>query len=442
VVSIGAGLIASVFFGTAATMVARRTNLVDALVEDSLAPAGISMRSTVGRWRTALMIGQVAVSALLLTGALLLGRSFMAALQSPRGYDPSHLLTAVLPMPDARFTGPQRAAILDAIVERAAHSPGITAAAASSILPLVPYDQPNGFTWAPGPGHPQPQLVQTHVRLISPGYFATLRIPIVEGRALAEGDTTTSERVAVVNRAFARKYIQGSPIGVQLPTSFEMNVEGGTQIVGVADDVLLQSASESPQPEIFTSYRQRREGLRMPAPVISVRANGDPAALAPVVRDLARQQNASLVLDSVMTMDDRLLRSLARPRLYAVTLATFAVFALLVAGAGLYGVLSYSVAQRRRELGVRRSLGASRARILALVAKQGLMITLAGLAIGLGGAWMLTRFTSSLLFGITPRDPLTFAIVPLVICVVAALAVLIPARRAVQIDPLVALKGN
>src|SRR4029078_11844786 len=140
-------------------------------------------------------------------------------------------------------SGQERAAILDAILERVAHTPGVTAAAASTILPLFPVDQPNGFTWAPGPGHPQTQLVQTHVRLISPGYFAVLRIPIPEGRDLTEQDTTTSQRVAVVNRACARKYIQGSPIGVHLPTSFDAT-PGGTEIVGVAEDVFVQSASE------------------------------------------------------------------------------------------------------------------------------------------------------------------------------------------------------
>jgi putative ABC transport system permease protein len=437
--SIAAGLIASVFFGTAATMVARRTNLVGALVEDSLAPTGLSTRSALGRWRTGLIVGQVAVAALLLAGALLLGRSFAAALHAPRGYDPGHVITAVLPMPDARFTSQRRAAMLDAIVERAAHVPGVTAAAGSSILPLVPFDQPNGFTWSPGPGHPQTQLVQTHVRVISPGYFAVLRIPITEGRDLSEQDTTTSQRVAVVNRAFARKYIQGSPIGVHLPTSFDAT-PGETEIVGVAEDVFMQSASEVPQPELFTSYRQRPEGVRMTSPAISVRASGDPAALAPILRDIVRQQDPSLVLDSVMTMDDRLLRSLARPRLYALTFATFSIFTLLVAGAGLYGVLSYSVAQRRRELGVRAALGASRARIVALVAKEGLILTAVGLFIGLAAAWGLGRFTSSLLYGVTTRDPLTFAMVSGSIAGVAALSIIVPARRAVRIDPLIALK--
>jgi ABC-type antimicrobial peptide transport system permease subunit len=182
-------------------------------------------------------------------------------------------------------------------------------------------------------------------------------------------------------------------------------------------------------------------GNSIPTPVIVARTSGDPAALAGTLRAIVREQNPTVSLDSVMTMDERLLTSLARPRLYAVLLGAFAAFALMVAGAGLFGVLSYSVAQRTREIGVRGALGARPADIVALVVRQGAAVTVVGLVAGLGAAAALVRYIGTMLYGVTARDPASYVVVAIILGVVAAMASAVPAIRAAKIDPLKAMRS-
>ena len=432
-------LAASALFGAVPALAARRLNLVEALVEDNLAPIGGALRSHAGRLRAMIMAGQVAVAAILLIGAVLFGRSFVALLQVDRGYNPRNLLTATLPMPDRLFTSQQRAAALDGLVDRLEHTPGVIAAAGASVMPLLAYDQPVGFKLPRAIGA-EPAPVQANLRTVSPDYFHALGMHIVEGRGLSSTDTQGSLPVVVVNRAFVRKYLPGPVLGVRLPISFNPRGTDWQEIVGVVDDVLHQSASDPAQPEIFAAYRQLEEGMRMNAPALVVRTAGDPSALAPVLRRLVHEQHPGLVIDSVMTMDDRLLNSLARPRLYTIVLVIFAGFAVLVAGAGLFSVLSYTVALRSREIGVRAALGARPTDIVRLVARQGLGMTVAGLTAGLLAASGLVTFVGKLLFGVTARDPLSFVLAPAIVLIVATLASLIPALRAARIDPLKALR--
>jgi ABC-type antimicrobial peptide transport system permease subunit len=216
--------------------------------------------------------------------------------------------------------------------------------------------------------------------------------------------------------------------------------------VGVVDDMRQQGPTDPPRPEIFNTYHQLPEGMSIkgtaiPTPVIVARPSGDPGALAGTLRSIVREQNASVSLDSVMTMDERLLTSLARPRLYAVLLGAFAAFALLVAGAGLFGVLSYSVAQRTREIGVRAALGARPSDIIGLVVRQGVVVTLIGLAAGLGAATALVRYIGTMLYGVTTRDPLSYVLVTVTLVIMAALASAVPAWRAAKIDPLRAMRS-
>jgi putative ABC transport system permease protein len=442
VLAIGSSLCASVAFGVLPARLASRLNLVEALVEDSLAPAGGGVRSRVGRMRTAIMTGQIAIAAVLLVGASLLGRSFFALLSVDRGYEPRNLLTAIVPMPDRQFTGQRRAAALDAIVDRLAHTPGVAAAAGASIMPLVSYDQMMGFTMKSArPGSPD-VAVQANMRTVSEGYFAALGMHVAQGRGFSSADTVASLPVVIVNRAFVRKYLVDPPLGFRLPINLSQTVSTpqGWEIVGIVDDVRQRGATDPPQPEVFLTYHQLAEGMRMSVPVLVVRTTGDPAALVPALRSVVHEENASLVLDSVMTMDERLLASLARPRLYALLLGTFAVFALLVAGTGLFVVLSYNVAQRTREIGVRAALGATPAHLVGLVLRQGVTITIAGAVAGLAAAALLVKYVGTLLYGVTTTDPWTFGLVPVVLVAAAAAACYAPARRAARIDPLKALK--
>jgi putative ABC transport system permease protein len=213
-------------------------------------------------------------------------------------------------------------------------------------------------------------------------------------------------------------------------------------VIGVIADVRQQGVSDAPQPELYFDYRQTAGGMTMDTPVIVARTSGDPSLLLPVIARYAQDAQPGLAVDSSMTMDDRILASLAQPRLYALLFSTFAAFSLLVAATGLFGVLSYSVSQRTREIGVRTALGARSRDIVALVVRQALTISVAGTAVGLIAAFLLVTLIGTLLYGVAARDVRTFVLVPAIILGIAGIACYGPARRAAAIDPLTALKIN
>jgi putative ABC transport system permease protein len=259
---------------------------------------------------------------------------------------------------------------------------------------------------------------------------------VLKGRGFAAADSPTSRMVVVVNETFARQYLPGDPIGATVPISYISDRQPSQDVVGVVDDVRQQGATDPPQPQIFFDYRQMSVGMILSTPVVVARTTANPGRLLPTIERLAQEAAPGLIADSAMTMDDRVMTSLAQPRLYALLFAAFAAFALLVAGAGLFGVLSYSVAQRSREIGVRTALGARPVDVAALVVRQALAITVAGSAIGLGAAFLLVTLVGTLLYGVTAHDGPTFALVPVVIFAIAAVACYGPARRAAAISPL------
>jgi hypothetical protein len=264
---------------------------------------------------------------------------------------------------------------------------------------------------------------------------------------LTSFDVTTSAQAIVVNRTFATQYLGAHPLGQRLNLGLA-NV-GEAEVVGVVEDMrqggtgggpssTFGGVLDPPEPEIFLSYRQ------WPFPIddliVLVRTTSDPAALASDARALVGAEDPTLPVDSVMTMDDRVAASLAGPRSYAVFLVGFALCALVIAGVGLFGVLSYVTSQRTREIGLRTALGARRGDVLALVGQQALTITCAGLAVGLLAAFFLSQSLSTLLYGISTRDALSFVVVPFMLIVVSIAAYAAPAWRATRIDPLVALR--
>jgi predicted permease len=363
-----------------------------------------------------------------------------------RGYDPNNLLTARLPLPP-RATYAQSTAMLEAARDRLRALPGVTHAAFGNALPLVSTGGLSGFS-LPSPRDPSTRIeVQTFHRTVSPDYFAAMRLRLLAGRFLSDTDSATSQPVVVVNKSFAAQYLGENPVGQRL--GYSTYGRSNWEVVGVVDDMkqggvaaaTFTSMPDTAQPEMFTSYRQL--GDLMPASVFLIaRTSEDPSALAAPLRALIREEAPSLVVDSMMTMEDRVVSSLAKPRTYAAVLAGFAVFALSIAAVGLFGVLSYSVAQRTREIGVRTALGAQRRDVLALVLRQGTLITISGLAIGLAASFVLARLLAKMLYGVQPYDVPTFVIVPIAILAVAATACVAPALRATRIDPLRALRGD
>jgi putative ABC transport system permease protein len=418
----------------------RRLDVASALGNESAASAAGVWSSSSGRLRAVVMAVQVAVASLLLVGAALLGRSFVSLMHADRGYDPSNLLTARLDLPQ-RADGPTHARIADAVIERMRGIHGVTHAAAGNALPFASLGTALG-TELRSLSNPAIK-VQVHatIRMVSPGYIAAMRLPLLEGRLLDESDGTASA-AAVVNRSFAQQYLGDDPIGKHIPMVLFNGGRDDWEVVGVVGDMRQGAVSDPPTPEVFVSYRQGPNGWTRASIFFVVRTTANPTAHIAALRAAVRQQDPTVALDSVMTMEERVATSLAKPRLYAVLLTGFAIAALAIAAVGLFGVLSYSVAQRRREIGIRTALGAQVRDIVTLVLKHAMVTALAGAGIGLWSAYALTRYGSSFLYGVSPTDVFTYIVVASIVVVVAAVASVVPARRAARIDPLIALRAE
>jgi len=433
--SVGVSLAASIAFGLAPVLQARGINVAGALAEDGLAPVGGHVRSRTARARLLIMAGQIATAAVLLVGAVLLGRSFVALMHADRGYNPANLLTAQVALPEDAFTPQRRVEVLDRLVERLRAVPGVTVAAYSTRLPLAP----GGEILAafPVPARKGGGTVSAHaaLRQVSPGFFEALGLRVREGRGFTESDTRASGEVLVVNRSFARQYLDSPAVGARLPAS-----KGDREVIGVIEDANYGTTADPVQPEAYATIHQVESGLAFDEVAVLVRTTGPPAQLIPTLRSLVREQGSSIALGSVMTMEDRVWTSLARPRLYALLLGGFAAFALAVAGVGLFGVLSYSVSLRAREIGVRTSLGATPWNIVGLIVRQALGVTAAGLVVGLSVAAALARSLSGLLYGVSTSDAATFAMVAVLLAAVATVACVAPARRAANVDPVRVLR--
>lgn len=432
--SVGLSLVAGVAFGLVPALHVTRVNVAEALVEDGLSSVGASRRSATARIRFVIMAGQIAVASVLLVGAALLARSFVALIYADRGYEPARLLTAQLTLPSPGYNGQRRAEALARLMERLNQVPGVTHAAFTTQLPLASGSDILGSF--PVPARGGSGMVQAHasIRQVSTDYFAALGLPVVEGRGFTDADTRGARTVVVVNRTFAAKYLDKA-VGTLLPGGLAPR-----EVVGVVEDVKYKSITESAQPETYQSVRQLESGFESSDVSLLVRTAGDPTRLVPTLRSLVHEQDSSVALESVMTMEDRVWTSLAKPRLYALLLVVFACFALTIAGVGLFGVLSYSVMQRSREIGVRTALGATPRVIVRLVLRQALTVTLCGLALGLAASAALAKYLSKLLYGVTAYDAASYVVVPVVLTVVAVVACVIPARRAARVDPVQVLR--
>ncbi len=428
----------SIILGLLPALRIGRLDLVVSLAEDGTSPVGAGVRSRTAQARLLIMAMQVAIACVLLVGASLLGRSFVALLNADRGYDPAGILTARLSLPASMYAPERRYAILDQILSRLAAMPAVSAGAFTSELPLTPGGSTSAFTLRTRQGV---ITVQASPRIVSPRAFVAMGMHVIAGRGFDEGDTDTSPPVVVVNRAFARRYLGDSALGAKLPMGLGYQTSDvEATVVGIIDDVRYLTSADSTQPEMYYSYRQFTHRIAMPVVTLLVRTAGDPRGLGPALRMAIRDADDGLVPDAVATMEDRMLTSIARPRLYAILLGGFAAFALVVAAVGLFGVLSYGVAQRSRELAVRTALGARPVDIVRLVLGHTLTVTGIGLAAGLLGSLVFTRTLGSLLYGITPHDGITYAAVSMILIVVAAAASFGPARRAARADPLRALR--
>jgi putative ABC transport system permease protein len=425
-------ILAGVVFGSVPVLRARRLNLIESLADDGRSPAGASSRTGVARGRVLIMAGQVAIACVLLIGAALLARSFDALVRADRGFDPANVLTARVQMPAFAYQPPRRAELTEAILERLRAVEGVTAATFSDGPPLGVF---GGTAFML-----DDRQAQAASRTVTAGYFAAMGMRIVAGRDFSDDDIASNRPVFIVNRTFARQYLRPDPVG-QRVRGWVRKGRDHWEVIGVVDDVRHRGVTAPVEPEVYL-YRERGDvRTYSSSPTFIVRSAGDPMRLASSLGAIVRQQDPLLTVDSVMTMEDRVMAGLARPRLYAILLAAFGALALLITGVGLLAVLSYVVAQRSRELAVRSALGATQGNIVRLVLRQGAAVCLGGLAIGLPAAWLLTGTMRGLLFGVERHDVLTFTLVPVVLFLVTLIACVPPAVRAVRLDPLRLLRS-
>jgi len=388
------------------------------------------------RARLVLAIGEIAVTVVLLVGAGLLLESFRRLMDVHPGYDPRNVMTARLTLPQASYATPGASAeFVDQVLEHLAGRPEVIAAASAGTLPLgrgmmvVAFDLPNRPPTADqGPA-------TAAVRTVSPGYLRAMGLRLVDGRWLTDADARGERRVIVVNESFVRTYLPGEKIvGRELPV-----FDRPSEVIGIVGDVRHAGLDAEPQPEVYVSHRHS-ETARSTGVFIVIRTSGDPTAVVPALRAAVKFVDPNVPLESVMPMEARLSASVARPRFYAMLLAAFATLALTLASVGVYGILSYSVSQRRREIGVRMAMGAEARDVLRLVLGQGAGAVAVGLLLGLGAAAVAARALSGLLFGVTARDPAVFAGVTVLLGSIALVACYVPAHRAARVDPLEALR--
>ena len=439
-----------------------RLPLVRILNEGSAQSAGGFRLLRANRARAGLAAAQVALALVLLVGAGLLLRSFVELVAVDPGYDPANVLTARVANPDLGslfFAGPVTAELLagrtassrrfyGALRDRLARLdrlPAVEAVGLSSGLPFGGGGR--GVMRLSVAGRPEPadpaDLPEARVQTVTPGYFDVMRLRLRRGRFLGRLDAAGARRAVVVNETLVREAFDGGPaVGRRL--HFGRDDEPWT-VVGVVSDVEYQDlAATGSSGEIYVSVDQSdaSSNFSLADPFVSIRTIGDPVASLPFLREAVADVHPRAPVDDVTTMDARLSAAVAQPRVYSLFVGFFAGLALFLAAAGLYGVLSYTVSQRRREIGVRMALGAQRRDILALIVRQGAVLVVGGVVLGLLASAASTRILESLLFGVTAADALTFATASLVLLAVALLACYLPARRATRINPMDALRAE
>ena len=430
-VSIAAGALA----GMLPALRAARTELTPALRSNDQRSAGGGERV-----RSLLLASEAAVSVLLLIGAALLVRSFVALVNVNPGYDATNVLTGRVYLSGAAATPERRQQIVEALVDRVRSSPGVVAAGAGSMAPLNASTSISGFEFRPRAGY-EPVVARALYYVVTPGYAEALGLRKIEGRLLEPHDSTSAIQSMVVNEAFVKSYMNdGQPVAGRRYLGLLSDPKMTTEIVGVVGSVLKDGLDREARPEMYLAHSKVR-GITREINLL-IRTHGDPAAFVPTLRAIVRDVEPTAALGEAGTLASRVSASIAQPRFATAILAVFAALAMALAATGLYGVLSYSVTQRRREIGIRTALGATRANVIALVVRQGLRSTVGGLALGLVLSAFVTRLLQPLLFGVTPLDIPSFALMPLILLVVALVACLVPARRAAATDPAVTLRSE
>jgi putative ABC transport system permease protein len=425
-------VLASVIFGLAPAVHAVRTDLQQTLKEGG---RGTSEGGARQRIRSMLVVSEVALAVVLLTGAGLLIRSFLRLQQVNPGFQPEHLLQTGCTLPQSQYAKPEQwTSFYDQLLERVRALPGVQSASVALPLPLTQSKINLAFRIDGRPEQPG-ENTSAEYSAISADYFRVMQIPLLRGRFFTEQDSATAPKVAIISEAMARRYFPiEDPIGKRLIFGYREEVP--REIIGITGSVKRDGLNLPAPPEMYLPYAQNPWWVMM----VVVRSTGDPGQLSAAVRQQVHTLDKDLPFDPLQPMTQVLRDSMAPERFRTMLLGIFGAMAVLLAAVGSYGVISYSVSQRTHEMGIRMALGAQPADLLGLVVERGLRLASLGIAIGLVAAFALARFLSTLLFGVSTSDPLTFAGVVVALFLIALAACYIPARRAMRVDPMVALR--
>jgi putative ABC transport system permease protein len=442
VIAFGIAALTSVLFGLLPALHLSRANHLQAMGSRG----GGSSRGN-SRIRAALTFAQLVLATMLLSGAGLLIHSFITLSAFDKGYNAAHVLAFNLLFPDSYSTA-RKAETIEALLGRFRANPSVQAAGFARHGILIGEELYIGNFVPPGQTLTETEREGVRTRSVSAGYLTAMAVPVLEGRELSPADSASAPGVIVINRSAAKKFFgDANAVGQQM-TWHLGKLQAPMTVVGVVEDVRQEAATDPLVPEVFVEYRQYmhlepgRDKNESAIGFLSfaLRTAGAPEALVPAVRDVIRTMDPNIGIDAIVPMEQLEASARARERFYAVVLGVFAVVAGRLAAIGVYGVLAYAVVQRTQEIGVRMALGARRGQVLGLIMRKGMTLAALGVVVGLAGAAAGARSLESLLFGVRPLDPWTFAAVAIGFALVAALASYLPARRATHVDPVVALR--
>jgi predicted permease len=432
-------VLTGIVFGLVPALRATRLDLTPAL-KDSGRSSSVATRSWLTR---SLVVIQVSVSLLLLIGAGLLVRTLLNLQQVDAGFNQQNLLLFSVQPALIGYKDDRLAALYKQVSERIEAVPGVTSATFSHV-PLLAFGSSSSSFYLPealtGPDGRLRSNGNLYVHHVRENFLEVMQIPLLSGRQSNASDDTQAPKVAVINETFARKFLPGqNPIGKRF--GFDSKKLNEYEIIGLAKDAKYTSQREDIPPTVYLPWRQQLRSLN--TATFEVRTTGDPKAAVSAIREAVREVDGNLPLKDIKTQIEQADEALAMERLFAKLLSLFGLLAQQLASIGLYGVLAWSVSQRTHEIGIRMALGADRSKVLRMVMRQGMTLTLLGVALGLAGAYVLTKYLESLttmLYGVQPRDPLTYGVMAALLTAVALVACFVPARRATKVDPLVALR--
>jgi predicted permease len=448
---LGVSLFTALAFGLMPAMHAAEGNLGDALKEGGRGDSDGVGRN---RLRAFLVASEFALAFMLLIGAGLMIRSFFALESVDPGFNPHNVLSMVVSVAGTKEEEPKRRAIFyRELLEKVGTLPGVNSVGAINHLPLAGDLWDRGFEiegrQKPRPGE-GPDAVY---RIVMPGYFQVMRLPLRRGRFITDQDNGSSPEVVLINERAAREYWPGeNPVGqrITLPGK-ESGQPTWLTVIGVVANARQEDWAADPDPEMYLAALQSPDFLgdgsaaiaaHMSYITLVVRSDGNPADLAAAVLQTVRSLDRNLPISEVLTMEQAVADANAQPRFEMLLLGLFGGVALVLAAIGIYGVMNYAVSRRTREIGIRMSLGANRGDVLRMVLRQAMVQALVGTAVGVGGAILLAKLMTKMLYGVQPTDPLTFGGVTIVLSLAALLATCVPARKATQIEPMVALRSE